>query len=408
VRVICDADDRPSGLVGVSSDISDRVASERALRAAHESARAVADGMAESLYTIDNEGRVTYANRAAEELLGWSNEELRGQLAHNLVHSRHADGSPYPIEECPITRAGVLGGPMRVDEDVFIRRDGQPLPVAYTASPFQTEAGVQGCAVVFRDITEQKAREASMRRDAETLALVSRIQDALDEGRFVLHSQPIIDLRSGEVVQQELLLRMTERDGEIVAPAVFLPIAERYGLIDDIDRWVIAAAVKIAAEGDPVQVNLSARSLGDPSILQQIESSIAATGADPELLVFEITETAIADDETAARAFAQRLHQLGCKLALDDFGTGYGAFTYLKQLPVDYLKIDIEFIRDLVESAASRHLVNAVIALARNFGLQTIAEGVEDSATLKLLSTLGVDFAQGYHIARPGPIQRVP
>ena len=120
--------------------------------------------------------------------------------------------------------------------------------------------------------------------------------------------------------------------------------------------------------------------------------------------MFEITETALIQDEVAARHFAERLHALGCKLALDDFGTGYGGFTYLKQLPLDYLKIDIEFVRDLATNPASSHVVQAVVALARGFSLQTVAEGVEDAETLELLRELGVDLAQGYHIAKPGPL----
>ena len=128
------------------------------------------------------------------------------------------------------------------------------------------------------------------------------------------------------------------------------------------------------------------------------------SGADPADIVFEITETAILDDVDAARRFAERLRTLGCKLALDDFGTGYGGFTYLKQLPVDCLKIDIEFVRDLATVPASRHVVDAVVALARDFELQTVAEGIEDAETLDILRDLGVGFGQGYHIARPAPL----
>ena len=169
---------------------------------------------------------------------------------------------------------------------------------------------------------------------------------------------------------------------------------------------MIRRGAEIAAAGDPVEINLSAHSIGDQSVLDHIDRCIDESGADPKLLVFEITETALIADEVAARAFAQHLHDLGCKLALDDFGTGYGGFTYLKQLPLDFLKIDIEFVRDLVTNPASCHVVQAVVALARGFGLQTVAEGVEDDETFELLSELGVDYAQGYHIARPAPLDK--
>jgi EAL domain-containing protein (putative c-di-GMP-specific phosphodiesterase class I) len=164
----------------------------------------------------------------------------------------------------------------------------------------------------------------------------------------------------------------------------------------------------LAGAGCPVQLNLSARSVGDLDVLEHIERCIEECAVAPGMLVFEITETAIVEEEEAARIFAERLHALGCKLALDDFGTGYGTLTYLKQIPLDFLKLDIEFVRDLLSNSASRHVVDAVLALARDFGLQTVAEGVEDADTLDLLRQLGVDFAQGYHLARPEPFAERP
>jgi EAL domain-containing protein (putative c-di-GMP-specific phosphodiesterase class I) len=196
-------------------------------------------------------------------------------------------------------------------------------------------------------------------------------------------------------------LRIREPSGELIAPTDFLPVAEEYGLIGHIDRWVIARASEIAAVSGAVELNLSARSMGDRKILDYIEQCMQRTGADPRNLVFEITETALVADEAAALAFADRLHSLGCKLALDDFGTGYGGFTYLKRFPVDFLKIDVEFVRDLPSNPASRYVVEAVATLARAFDLKTVAEGVEDAATLDMLRELGVEYAQGYHIARP-------
>ena len=164
---------------------------------------------------------------------------------------------------------------------------------------------------------------------------------------------------------------------------------------------MIKRATQLAGEGCPVQLNVSARSVCDPDVLEHIERSIEQCAVAPGLLVFEITETAIVEDEQAARTFAERVQALGCKVALDDFGTGYGSLTYLKQIPVDFLKIDIEFVRDLARNSASRHVVQALVALAKDFGVQTVGEGVEDAETLELLAELGVDYAQGFHIARP-------
>jgi diguanylate cyclase (GGDEF)-like protein/PAS domain S-box-containing protein len=407
-RMICDADGTVTAMVGVAVDITERVAAETELAQFRDYAQAVAGCMGEGLFTLDAAGRVTYINPVAEEMLGWERGELVGKVMHEMIHRHRPDGSLLPFDECPINRTLRDGVTARCDDELFIVRSGRGLPVSYTAAPFSTGEDVQGCVVIFQDISERKLAEADHRRDVETLAIIDRVEAAIVEGRFLLYAQPIVDLRSGRTVQHELLLRMREPDGEIVAPGAFLHVAEQYALIGEIDWWVIKRAAEIAAGGAAVELNISARSIGDLDVLEHIERSVERCGADPSLIVFEITETAIVEDEAAALRFAERLHALGCKLALDDFGTGYGGFTYLKQLPIDYLKIDIEFVRDLVSSSASRHVVQAVVALARDFSLQTVAEGVEDARTLALLRQLGVDFAQGYHIERPQPFERRP
>jgi EAL domain-containing protein (putative c-di-GMP-specific phosphodiesterase class I) len=262
--------------------------------------------------------------------------------------------------------------------------------------------------VIFTDISERRNREAERRRDADRLAILNRVERALADDRLVLHAQPIVDLASGATVQYELLLRMRETDDTIVAPGEFLPVAEQYALIGEIDWWVIKQAAQIAGAGCPVELNISARSVGDIDVLAHVGRCVEQFGVQPGMLVFEITETAIVEDQAAARRFAEGLHALGCKVALDDFGTGYGTLTYLKQIPVDYLKLDIEFVRDIALNRASQHVVQAVVALARDFGLSTIAEGVEDAQALELLRSFGVDCAQGFYIARPAPFAELP
>jgi EAL domain-containing protein (putative c-di-GMP-specific phosphodiesterase class I) len=167
---------------------------------------------------------------------------------------------------------------------------------------------------------------------------------------------------------------------------------------------VITQAVRLAAGGGRViEVNLSAASIGTTGLLPFIERQLRETGAEPANLVFEITETALMLDIVAGEAFARGVAELGCGLALDDFGTGYGSFIYLKKLPITSLKIDIEFVRDLVTNPANLHVVKAIVSLARAFGLQTVAEGIEDEQTLTILKAEGVDFGQGYHLGRPAP-----
>jgi EAL domain-containing protein (putative c-di-GMP-specific phosphodiesterase class I) len=256
-------------------------------------------------------------------------------------------------------------------------------------------------------MTEEKKEEAAARRELDTLTWLGRIRDALDENRFVLYAQPIVPLADGRP-GSELLLRMIGRDDQAILPGSFLPVAEKYGLVREIDRWVIAQATRLAAGGRGViEVNLSAASIGTCDLLPFIEQQIQHTHANPADLVFEITETALMHDIAIGEAFARGLTELGCGLALDDFGTGFGSFTYLKRLPITHLKIDTEFVRDLTDHPANLHVVKAIVSLARAFGLKTIAEGVEDEHALTLLQAEGVDFAQGFHLGQPAPITSV-
>jgi diguanylate cyclase (GGDEF)-like protein/PAS domain S-box-containing protein len=228
---------------------------------------------------------------------------------------------------------------------------------------------------------------------------ITRIRRALADDLFELHAQPIVELATGNVVQHELLLRMRDHD-KVIPPLAFLPTAERCGLIAEIDRWVITEATKLAAHG-AVGVNLSAASAGDVGVLELIEGQLRHHNAEPGNLVFEITETAVMEDMDRATRFAERLVALGCRFSLDDFGTGFASFTYLKRLPVQYLKIDIEFVRDLARSQRDMFVVRAIVALANDFGQQTIAEGVENRYTAEVLRDLGVTYAQGYLFGRP-------
>jgi PAS domain S-box-containing protein len=396
---------RLTQIVGVAIDVTASKETERELKRASNYLRAVTDSIEEAMFTLDVQGCARYLNPSAERLLGWSTRELSGRLMHELTHFRKADGSPCPVEQCPILSARGMGEVVHVDDDVFIRSDGSELPVEYTATPFATDDGIEGCVVVFADITERKLEEQRVAEDLNKLMWARRIRDALSGDRFVLYAQPIIDLSSNEVVQRELLIRMRDSGSErVIAPGAFLPVAEELGLIREIDRWVVDRAAEIAATGVPVELNVSARSICDADLVAHIERALQRSGADPRTLVFEITETALVSDRIAAEAFVGRLHQLGCRVALDDFGTGFGTFTYLKQLAVDYLKIDREFVRDIERNSASRRVVEAVVSLANGFGLQTVAEGVEDERTLELLRELRVDYGQGFLIGRPAPL----
>ena len=240
------------------------------------------------------------------------------------------------------------------------------------------------------------------------LAWAHQIRRALDEDRFVLYWQPIIDLQTGLVTHREVLLRMVGDDGAIIPPGAFIDTAERFDLIQEIDRWVVLAAIRLLAQDDQwdgrIEVNLSGKSIGDPALPALIEQELLQSGVDPARLVFEITETAAIANMELARAFAERLKGVGCRFALDDFGAGFSSFYYLKHLPLDYLKIDGDFIRSLTSSDTDQLVVRSMVDIARGMGMKTIAEFVEDAETATMLRAMGVDYSQGYHHGRPLPV----
>jgi diguanylate cyclase (GGDEF)-like protein/PAS domain S-box-containing protein len=241
----------------------------------------------------------------------------------------------------------------------------------------------------------------------------ARIRDALAHDRLLLYRQPIVDIGSGEVVRNELLLRMTVDDEELVPAGRFIEVAEQFGMVQEIDRWVVVEALRLlaglqansngtgGAAPAALHVNLSGSSVTDVSVLEFIERQLDEGDADPSGLTFEITETAAIHNFETAAAFADRITEFGCSIAIDDYGAGFGPFYYLKHLPFDLIKIDGDFVRDLAKSDADQLTVKAIVQIARGLGKQTIAEYVEDSSTVSLLEEIGVDMAQGFHVGKP-------
>lgn len=238
-------------------------------------------------------------------------------------------------------------------------------------------------------------------------AWLGRLRRAVKRDQLVLHYQPIVSLRDGRVSHHEALVRLADGPhGRLLAPASFLPAAERYGLIGDIDRLVLAKVAALLAQrggSARIAVNLSALSVSDARMLPYIERLLARHRLSPARLVIELTETAAISDMARAKAFCAGAQALGCAVALDDFGTGFGALHHLKHLPFSYLKIDGGFISGLPRSRHDQLVVRALVGLARGMGFSTIAEFVRDRATLELLGELGVDYAQGFHLGRPRP-----
>ena len=230
-----------------------------------------------------------------------------------------------------------------------------------------------------------------------------RIAAALAENRYELHFQPIMELSSGRVWRAEALLRMRDPRGELVLPFAFIPIAEETGQIEAIDHWVLSHAIALMSQhrGLCLSVNLSANALQDPSLLPDIERLLSEHRVSPADLTFEVTETVAINSLRNATRLMRSIQEIGCRFALDDFGSGFASYAYLRQLPVDDVKIDGAFIRDIAYSREDQIFVRAVTEMAHGMGKRVIAEFVENEEIVQVLREIGVDFAQGYHIGRP-------
>jgi diguanylate cyclase (GGDEF)-like protein/PAS domain S-box-containing protein len=251
--------------------------------------------------------------------------------------------------------------------------------------------------------------KAIAQRQGEMIWL-TEIQSALKEDRFKLYIQAIRPIKNTtDPIHHEILLRMEDRDGKIIPPMSFLPAADRYDMMPKIDRWVIETSLsKISRETKHTKnciynINLSGQTLHDKSIVGFIKDKIQQLNIPPEIICFEITETAVISNFTTAIKLINILKDFGCKFALDDFGSGLSSFSYLKNLPVDYLKIDGEFVRDILFDQMDRAILTSICNIGHEMGLKTVAEYVESTGILALCVEIGVDYAQGYTIEKPYP-----
>jgi PAS domain S-box-containing protein len=335
------------------------------------------------LCTVNSDGYFTSLNSGWERVLGWTREELQSRPIIDFIHPADRERTVAELAKVARTDYQVVNF-----ENRYRARGGCWRWLRWSA---RTD-GQNWYAVAF-DITQDKETEA-------------RLRGVLTDEHLLAYSQPILDHRRGEIVQEELLVRMRNTTGtdRVLTPAEFLPDAERTGLIGLVDRWMSAHAVALSRQGRRSEVNLSAVSIGDEEFTGRLEKWIDRAGVNPSNLVFEITETAALEQLDVAVGFAERLTSLGCRFALDDFGTGFGSLTHLRVLPIHYLKIDTSFVRDAATNRDDQAMLRGIVAIARELRMMTVAEGIEDARTLELVSDIGVDYAQGYHIGRPAPV----
>ena len=305
---------------------------------------------------------------------------------------------------------GISVGAVAIDRDS--ESDAQVMAAAEASCAAAKEAGRNRIHLYHHhnsQIVERRRNE---------MHWVEKINDALAENRLVLYQQSVVPVvltdlagNTAHVPHYEILVRMRDRDGNIILPGQFIPAAERYGLMEDIDRWVLTNVVDYIARRElaglaPVSyaVNLSGPTLGNESFRDFVLQELLRTGIDTKALNFEITETAAVGNFNRAVRFIETFRARGCEFYLDDFGSGMSSFSYLKDLPVDYLKIDGAFIKSMETDSVDYAMVSAINHLAHVMGIKTVAEYVENEGILKLLEKLGVDYAQGFGIAAPAPV----
>ncbi|MBT3015135.1 MAG: EAL domain-containing protein [Candidatus Thiodiazotropha sp. (ex Clathrolucina costata)] len=288
-----------------------------------------------------------------------------------------------------------------------------------TESPHSALSSADAACYVAKDMGRNRIHvfqpyDEEIKRQQGEMRWVGRIESAMDQQRFSLLQQPIMSLRSSAIGDEhiEVLLRMQDERGKQIMPGAFIPAAERYNVMGSLDRWVISHAFRWLSENPQrldelglCAINLSGQSLGDGSLHEHILEQLRKFNLPAEKISFEITETAVVSRLDQAARFISLLKRRGFRFALDDFGTGMSSFSYLKRLPVDYLKIDGSFVSNMVNDPVDKAMVESINEIGHLMGLQTIAEYVEDDQTLEQLIDIGVDYAQGFGVVRPMPLQ---
>jgi diguanylate cyclase (GGDEF)-like protein/PAS domain S-box-containing protein len=278
-------------------------------------------------------------------------------------------------------------------------------------------AADSACYVAKKDgagrVSVYSARDEALARSTGEIQWLQKLQVALREERFTLYYQPIVSAygNDSDGPSMEVLLRMLDENGQEIAPGDFVAAAERYRLMASVDRWVVHTTLGALARNAfqlardrSVAINISGQTLDDPLFLEFVVECLDQTGVPPDQVCFEIAESAVVSNLEQARRFVGVLHGMGCKFTIDDFGSGVGSFSSLKTLPLDYLKLDGSFMRNLARDSVSQTMVTAMIKLARTLNFKIIAEQVEDSAALEAARKMGVDYVQGFVIARPAKL----
>ena len=366
-----------------------------------------------------------YGHVAGDELLRQIAELLRGEVGEEVILGRVGGGDfSLLLENHNVDQAAAFARSLQRAFGSFrFGWGGQHLEIAFNIGLVAIDSPHHNVQNVLKaaDSASYRARQRGRNKvhifDHKDglderhgrLHWVQKVRRALAEDRFVLYHQKIAALQENGVGLSEILVRMVGDHGEPLAPGLFIPIAEAYNLAPLIDRWVLRKSFDLLARGalgtSKVSINLSGQSLGDETFLDDVLSYLRASRVDTSRIYFEITETSALAHLGRALRFIGALKEKGCRFILDDFGSGFSSFSYLRNLPVELLKIDGELVKDMARDPVLKAMVRSIHEISHSIGLKTIAEWVEDEATLEALKDLGVDYGQGFLLHRPEPIQ---
>ncbi len=365
---------------------------------------------------------------AGDELLKQLAIELKSIIRETDTFARlGGDEFGLLLESCPIEKATMLAEEVRKKVEAFrfhwdnkTFKIGISIGIMSITKTSGSTKEIQSAADTACYMAKEQGRNRIHVYEIDSNAIakhtnetnwLNRINTALDDNDFVLYFQKIASLNDSEHEHYEVLIRMIDKEGNTIPPGSFIPAAERFDIMSSVDSWVIKSTLSIMQQEKykniNFSINLSGQSLGDLTFMENCTSQLEKSEVNPERVCFEITETAmIANLSTAIRSVSI-LQGLGCKIALDDFGSGLSSFAYLKNLPVDYLKIDGSLIKDLETDSVNVTMVKSIIHIGHSMKLETIAEYVENDAILNILRDLKIDYVQGYGIAKPVPIEKI-
>ncbi len=400
VKPFRDAEGHRDGAVIAAHLVDEEVAAEQAVEEARrrqaiadERFRRSMDHAAVGMCLLNQQGRVEEVNHALCDFLGYDADTMRQKTWPDVTDPQYLEENLRNLNEI---QAGRSDSFRMINQ--YVHADGHLVWGDHSVSCIRDADGNVESYLV--QVTDVSPVERELRERLEFEEFLSR---AITEGRLVAYTQPIVDARTGLLVEEELLVRIVGSDGQMMVPEEFLPQTRRFGMMATIDRFMVAQAIELARAGRRVAVNISADSINNAATIEAIIAELRQAGDAAVRVSFEITEhTALVSTDLAER-FSDAMRGLGCLLALDDFGTGFGSFTELRGMTLHKLKIDQSFVSNLLRNPQDESVIRAIVGIANEFGLLTTAEGVEDTETRNRLVELGVDQLQGFLIAHPTP-----